>query len=517
MNLLVLSADRDPFLPATGRLVTSECTFFVSIDGGPSTPAGGTGVLGPATVVLPPGAQLIEIQVTPTSADYWPLKGLFAIQPDGTLVPASGDVPAEFEPSKVISVGGDSVVVQMAHLSRLKDVTQTALQSLTVPTVSKGENPATWPPGPSAQPWPPAFWDTPPLPNVNYIQEIVNSPTDTSPIQGGAIFIAEQSLDPNTVDVVLQLANVKAPKTIAVSWPNDVLRTATADPTPFLVYFHATVGQALPKGFYENPLLGAPYPFNFDYVFYGLWRYMNYNGTPAGIAPPRDPDPLTTDPYAKGLPYQMAASGKNAVIVLPCNRAGVEVGVMTDAAAMDGILREIQSYMFRRAGIYTTPGLGRVALAAFSAANLLTLKFLNDGQNQKHQFYQNTLQELYMFGSFKDNAGHTPVDWINSALTWAQVGAGKMVRAYLEHPVSNLSSLVAPLPSTIPFVATSGLFTAAVLNIAAWHAAATSVTNPNPTIAAPDPTGRDPDKAFQDTHQLISAMMLVDALSRSGF
>ncbi len=57
-----------------------------------------------------------------------------------------------------------------------------------------------------------------------------------------------------------------------------------------------------------------------------------------------------------------------------------------------------------------------------------------------------------------------------------------VVRAYLEHPVSNLSALVSPLPSAIPFVATSGLFTAAVLNIATWHAAATSVTNPNPTI-----------------------------------
>jgi hypothetical protein len=478
MNLLVLSADRDPLLPQIGRLVTSECTFSVSIDGGPLTPAGGTGVLGPATVVLPAGAQQIEIHVTPTSANYWPLTGQFTIQPTGNLVPASADVPAEFEPARVVNVGSDSVVVQFAQLSRLRDVTQTALQSLAVPAIRSGQTPATWPPGTSPATWPPAAWDTPLLPDANYIHEI-----GQSPIQAGNIAIAPRSLDPDTVDVVLELANVNAPRTIAVSWPNAIPRTNTAGPTPFLVYFHATVGQNVLQGFYENAALGPPprYPFNFDYVFYGLWRYMNYTGDPSAITNPRGPDPLTVDPYAKGLPYQMAASGKNAVIVLPCNRFGAEAGVMTNAASMDGVLREIQSFMFRRAGTFTTPGLGRVALGAFSAGNLLTLKFLNDQGNQTHPFYLDTLRELYMFGSFKDHTGRTAVDWINAALTWANAGtsAGKMVRAYLEQSIPNYRALVSPLPSAIPFVATSGLFTAAVLNIAAWNAAATAAGNPS--------------------------------------
>jgi hypothetical protein len=488
-------ADRDPLLPAVGRQVTPECTFDVSIDGGPLAPAGGTGVLGPATVVLN-GAHQIEIHVTPTSANYWPLIGRFTIQPNGTLVPANADVPAEFEPARAINLGSDTVSVLAAHLSRLRDATPTALQSLSnVPAVRTGMIPATWPP---------TAWDTPLLDDVNYI--------DTPPIQGGNIAIVPKSLDPATVDVVLELANVNAPQTIAVSWPNAIPRNGTAGPTPFLVYFHATVAQNVRQGFYEVPGMG-PYPFNFDYVYFGLWRYMNYTGDPAGTTNPRSPDPLTVDPYAKGLPYQMMASGKNAVIVLPCNRFGPEAGVMMDAPAMDGVLREIQSFMFRRAGTYTTPGLGRVALGAFSAGNLLTLTFLNKPQNQSHSFYLDTLRELYMFGSFKNGAGRNPVDWVNAALNWANAGtsAGKMVRAYLESPISNYNALVSPLPSALPFVATSGSFTAAVMNSGAWNAAATAAGN---SLIA---SGSPGHPKFQDTHQLISAMMLVDALSRSGF
>jgi hypothetical protein len=312
-----------------------------------------------------------------------------------------------------------------------------------------------------------------------------------------------------------------------VSWPNAISRTDISVPTPFLVYFHTTVGQNVKAGFYEVPGMVDPapppgaspktYPFNFDYVYFGLWRYMHYCGDPAGTAAPRNPDPLTVDPYAKGLPYQMAAAGKNAVIVLPCNRVGPQVGVMLKAAAMNAVLREIQSFMFRRAGTYTTPGLGHVALGAFSAGNLLTLTFLNDPENQADPFYLDTLRELYMFGRFADPAGWNPVAWVNAALAWANSGtsAGKIIRAYLESTIPNYSRLVSPLPSTVPFVQTSGLFTAAVLNVAAWNAAATAAGNAS--IAAPDPTGRIQGKAFQDTHQLISAMMLVDALSSSGF
>jgi hypothetical protein len=175
---------------------------------------------------------------------------------------------------------------------------------------------------------------------------------------------------------------------------------------------------------------------------------------------------------------------------------------------MEGILREIQSFMFRRAGSFALPGLGRVALGAFSAGNLSSLDFLNNPQNQAHSFYRDTLRELYMFGAFKETrSGRNPVDWVNAALKWANTGtgAGKMVRAYLEHNISNYGSLVSPLPSTLPFVATSGFFTAAVLNVAAWQAAATAAGNPSIV------------KGFQQAHQLMGAMMLVDALFRSGF
>jgi hypothetical protein len=187
MILLVLVTDHDPLIPPIGRQVTSECAFAVSIDGGPFVPAAATGVLGAASVTLPTGTNQVEIQATPKSSNYWPLTGQFSIQADGSLAPANADVPAEFEPAAALTVGNNTVVVLVTHLSRVRDATAHALRSLSVvPQQRTLMVPATWPP---------AAWDSPQLDDVNYVDETV------SPIQGGNIAITPQSLDPGTVDL----------------------------------------------------------------------------------------------------------------------------------------------------------------------------------------------------------------------------------------------------------------------------------------------------------------------------
>ena len=160
------------------------------------------------------------------------------------------------------------------------------------------------------------------------------------------------------------------------------------------------VGQNAPD-FYT----GFPYPFGFDYMYFVLWRYINYTA-----------DPLTSDPFAKGLAYQMAESGRNAVIVVPCNGLGPEIGVFMNAGQVQLILQDVQAYMFRRAGAFLPPFLGRTALAGFSAGNLLVTQFLNDPSNRSHSFYLDTLQELYMFEA--PNA----LDWVNAAVAWQSAG-----------------------------------------------------------------------------------------------
>ena len=37
-------------------------------------------------------------------------------------------------------------------------------------------------------------------------------------------------------------------------------------------------------------------------------------------------DPLVFHPWAKGIPYQIAASGKNTVLVLPLSKVGIQIG-----------------------------------------------------------------------------------------------------------------------------------------------------------------------------------------------
>lgn len=334
--------------------------------------------------------------------------------------------------------------------------------------------------------WPPAAWDTPPLLNHNYIA--------FPPVAGGALKFTPRTIDPDTEDLVLEVNGVTAPRLIAVSWPRNVARSAGAEPTPFLIYFRPTVGQNVRAGFYVGPGLGT-YPFGWDYLFYGLWRYVNYTG-----------DPLTRDPFAKGLPYQIAASNKNAVLVLPLNKVGEELGVFLNAASIELILNKIQAFMFLRAGIAQAPPLGRVALGAFSSGNMLATQFLSNPRNQSHPFYLNNLKELYMF----DAPGNLVPTWVSQALRWAGAGssANKMIRAYTRgnHPIYK-TLLGVTTPAAGPFVvdSSSGLRTAAVLPDAAWRSA--TAFSGAPSLV----------RSWQEPHQLISATMLTDALRRSGF
>jgi len=464
MNTLFLTAIAD-------RLPTASCSFSVSIDAGAFFAATPTGV-GTFQVTIPDGNHRVVVDVAPASAEFWPFAAEFDFDPTGMLNPISPTV--DFAPATFFATPFGSTTTLIAHLCRVRDATQKALQTISnVPANRTQMVPAGWPP---------ATWDTDFMADLNFVNE--------PPVDSGDISFFADSIDPDAEQVVLEVANVAAPKALAVSWPQGILRSDFEPPTPFLIYIHPMVGQNAPD-FYT----GFPYPFGFDYMYFVLWRYINYTA-----------DPLTSDPFAKGLAYQMAESGRNAVIVVPCNGLGPEIGVFMNAGQVQLILQDVQAYMFRRAGAFLPPFLGRTALAGFSAGNLLVTQFLNDPSNRSHSFYLDTLQELYMFEA--PNA----VDWVNAAVAWQSAGnaGGKVIRGYQQGSIQALAQLVGGALPASPFVVDSanGTRTGAALPPSAWNRAATSAGNPAMAASA---------TAFQDSHQLISAMMLTDALRRSSF
>lgn len=485
---------------------TQECTFTAIVNTLPTviTPnisGDGTVIPGSGVITLNIGDSL-TLSAHPTTGQHWDLSGDFQLQAVGQLVPVN-NLPAEFAPPFTVASTTDSIILVAVHLSRLRDITDRAVSTLAnVPSVRAGDIPQVWPPPPGVANSPPPWitsWDTPTVAGINCI-----SP---APVVGQSLQFVNQSVTPSASNMVLQLFGDPARQgeggqAIAVSWPDAIPRTDTTGPTPFLLYFHPRAGQGAPR-YYTNPLVPGTYPFNFDYIFYMLFHFMTYGGSLTRGAL----DPLTGDYDYKGLPYQMQAAGYYAVIVVPCNRVGPgsdgspgEIGRFQSAASAQEILLDIQRFMFRRAtpGVYNTPGLSRTALAAFSSGVEMMTNFLTNRDNQAHPFYRYTLGELYMFDGGNSNRDAT---WISAALNWADEDPSKVIRAYSQSQVNaSMSRLIsAPVPANGPWIVNTGARTAAFLPPTSWQAARGTTTD------------------FWDTHALIPALMLTDALRNSSF
>ncbi len=485
---------------SNGR-VTSEGEFLVSINNGPFNPGGGVGP-GRSILVLPDTPRPIPLRIRLSSRNqhHWDIEGQFEYRGNGNLVVISA--PNEFQSPRAVFTsnlpgttrGNFFSVMVTGILSRVRDATQTVLAELAnVPTglrnnlnipLARRRPIISELPFATFHPWPPSTWKTPNLPNFKY--------ASTPLLAGGQVAAVQQSIAPTTVDLVLEVANVNAPKMIAVCWPNAIARTATSGSTPFLVYLHPGMAQNVGRpGFYENNGQ-KPYPLGWDYLFYGLWRYINYNT-----------DPFTNDPWAKGLVYQIMASGKNAVLVLPMNKSGIESGVFKRAADTEEILNEINAFMFRRARIFTPPPLGRIALAGFSSGVALQQELIGSVLSSRRL---GTLTEVYMFDrghgvGRTSNVNGATMSAVDSAANWAGSDPAKIVRFYSQmesSAVPNYRRLVRTNPASGVSVTDVPGRTVAILPVSAW-------------------TGFAAWRRGDNLHQLISATMLTDALRRSGF
>jgi hypothetical protein len=494
MDYLEISAVAFDHLPSNNFSPSKECNFEVAFNGGDFTAVSRVAEQ-PAVIAIPatPRPLPVAIRAKPTTKKHFAYNGRFSYLGDGNLVRV--EAAPEFRPPRAINfqkppgspVASSSSVTLVFYLSRVSDKTDEVVfqsndvppnREAYVPGVSNGQSSAGW-----LDSWPGSKAGS-----ANYIA--------ADPVLHGVLQYSAQNIDPDSENIVFGVAGTVTPKLVAVSWPKKVERTLASKKTPFLVYFHAGMFQNSPRANppgtnYEGPGQ-KPYPFGFDYLFFGLWKYMNYQG-----------DPLLSGGghYSKGIPYQVAAAGKDVVSILPESSVGFEVGAFGDAESAHDILREIDAFMYRRAGIYTSKGIGRTALAAFSSGNDSIRFFFKNTANHGKLFYTDILQEVYGF-----DPPHAD-DWVDAALKWAGASSEKIIRIYSQGAHKTYAKLVPHHTLTAPSVQTSGNSRSiALLPRKAWAA-----------VRAPQGLTTLVDDDNDDPHQLISAVMLTDAIRRSKF
>jgi hypothetical protein len=437
------------------------------------------------------------------AAKYGTLLGQFQLDATGTLQPIAA--PAEFAPAQTLGIPPLRSILLFVHFTPLMDVTERARDAL---RFSGPDFPGPPPNDMSFRqsglvtPMPPASLQPRELSDVTFI--------DSPSISGSALRVTTRTSHPQGSITIFEWRGATAPKLYAVFWPTAVARGPGAPPTPFLLYYHATAGQNAPLFYTDardrhDPTTGSTYPWGFDYQFFGFWRYLNYEG-----------DPLKKDPFCKGLPHQIEASGKNVVLVLPLNRVATnpcdETIMLRDASFVQELLEELQAYVMRRAGLFQPPGIGHLAMAAFSSGHSLLSCFLQNTANHNHPLYLQQLQEIYLFDPHADRADVTLIPVIDIA-RWASRGASetKVARLYTQNDVAQLAPVLAQLgvsTGSVPFDATAPLNprrSVACLPLDAWKALGAAVGS---TFAYAN---------TQASHQAISALMLTDALRRSDF
>jgi hypothetical protein len=425
----------------------------------------------------------LEIAADPGNDTHFPVSATFRYEGEGKLIPLGSTSPAQFAPVRSAAakdpIGGSTLPVTAMSLtyffSRLREVTD---QAMAIAAENKNAN------------FPTTKADFDDLLRAGTSVNVLSDP----PVAGGKPSFAVEAVKPAARLTIFEL-RADAPKMIGVLWPDALARkNATAtDPVPYLVYLHPNTAQNFPQHY------AGPYPFSHDFPYYQIVRYVLYGQAFEAVVPDVELDPLLHDPYWKGAAHQIAAAGKDVVFVKPVSKPGPEIGAIMDAAAMDMVLREIGAIMFRLAGVYpeTPPPIGRVALSSFSASTSLAIQFLR--KNAGHDFVRDKLQEIYSF----DAPGAFRNAWFTEVGKW--IDGEKMARSYGQ---ANAVALFAGLlgagvtvPATSPHFASSadGRRTCASVAIKDWQA------------VTPMTVG------FQEAHQLVSAMLLTDALRRSGF
>jgi hypothetical protein len=460
------------------------CHFSATADGVPLAVADDT----KPVWVIPTTATTVAITATPTVPTYWPTPVTFSVGNTGALTPTGKF--AAFVTIKALGIPG---VVQLSlatvNLSRFTDVSDRVLALLGNPPPTRQGKPAH-----VAQEyqdryggvWPPPNWDFEDKPDAHFLDLPV-------PAQGVS-FSKDPSVHVDAENVVLRLAGVVAPKLWGVSWPTSLDRNENADPTPILLFLRQGNAQYIGSFFAGDRM--DPYPDNFDYASFGLYDDLAY--------PEVD---VFNEPGSKGVPYQAAKAGVNAVTVHPVNSLNEDFGVIESTKQMGRILLELQSFMFRRAGVTTPPEtLGKTAIASFSSGTHILARILASPDNLGETFLNDTVSAVY----FLDAPLWSVKDCVVASLAWAGAASrDKRVRFYTQDLWNDLKPLAKLLPSPLPkepYIAnsTDNRLTLGLVSRTTWTALVKKAIGAQ----------LSKDDAWQYVHHATAAMLLTHALSQ---
>ena len=453
---------------------------------------------------VPDETPQVTLSVTSIDSGAFSTTGTFLADGNGGFV--AGNAPEEFGPPTITTSGADVTTSIPVTLPEFRDATADSVAALDPP-------PARAPLGPQN---PITSWSPPP--KVDGVS-VVSTPC----LNAGKLQLAKKSVTPDGEMIVLDRAVIDPPIRLVVYWPASVSRAADAQATSFLYFFKPTAAQnalADPAdpltpiftnpGDRKDPATGSSYPNGFDYNFFGLWRVFHYSDE-VDKAGQSLSDPIVGDPFWKGIPYQVEASGKPIVVVLAMNKVARnpcdELKSLSSAFDLRRQLLDVQAFMFRRAGNSNPPGIGRLAMASFSSGHATLSCFLTNPANQTDPFVTDTLQEVYLFDPHADDATKF-AGTVGAIARWLKTGpsSGKIARLYTQIAPDKLGPVLPQLrivaPPAGPFDVTSPVnanVSATCLPLAMWTALSAKFRT----------TG--------DVHQVAPAVMLTDALRRSRF
>lgn len=464
----------------------------------------------PDLFTVPDGAKEVKITALPVPSEWWRADVVLIVQPDGTLrLKDRGDaVAVDITPLPTPGMFAAAKVV--LRLSRVKLVTDQIVAAVTTPSRV------------------PPLISTPPGADVNLRRLIDNTnlerelavrvlvggtapisgkalhlpplllPTidPTNPVSGGLLRFRTGSVAPSNDTFVVEVAGSSVvPRTIAVSWPDAVPRGQSA---AMYVYFRHAPRQEtdMMVGKYNTSL--EPYPYSFDYAYFGLLTCLWYAFRPDVL------------PYSQGVPYQIEAAGKKVVTIVACPTAqpsnkSTQFGDWTSADFMQSILLEIQALAAARDNIALPTSLGRVALGAFSSGHWHLLNLLKNGKG--HPFLTGTVKECYLFDP--DNLVLPAL--MPHLLDWEKgvPSSAAMVRLYNHGSMPEQAPLITPVPTKTPHL------TKAKVGNRTVFAAQASDWDRSMAALHGKPSARP--WTWPDQHFAISAFMLTHAIASSGF
>jgi hypothetical protein len=369
-----------------------------------------------------------------------------------------------------------------------------------------------------------------------------------SPIRD-VVSLGNNVSQPQTETLMLEHPG-RDPRLYAVSYPKDLLRVVADEyffRVPFLVYFRPQLTQSIEErfkgqykrrpGYYigydtlgNDPSRPVPaakrsdeeyyYPYGWDYLYFTFWNYLNYGNNPL----------FQRESY--GLQHQIAASGKRLVLVIPMLSRDHLAADLTSPAKLLNVLGQIRDYLAARLNFEPDPQLGRVALAAFSGGNMITRDLLN------RLNFSSPIKEVYNFDAPYTKVFPLGEQWVSAALSWLRVEQVAAVRVYTQTAYPNLQRVVNTTLRDGDHLSKTmdGLRSAALISTIGWNRLTGGYLRSLPpqikdilkiprTMNDPVQIGERFIKTLSQTgqprfnvqHHWFAALMLTDALRRSGF